>query len=1337
MKCYLYPLLCLLCAFTCLLAEAFPIETPISSLQFKPVEVSSELPREAPLYITRHSNGSQWLFYSDKLIRRHGSLLESKKYPEAVISIFNQSPRIEAREVDKIILLSIDGFLLEVNAKSLNMNILEDFSSEKEIITGFESLSSGGIFLTTHKNVYLKKDIESKGIKQILNESLYPTKYKSIASFTTFKAYSGDVWVGSFFGNLFRVSLDSESNLIYERFDLKFEERNIIYSIAQYDEQTLLLGTSKGLFELDLLQQKLNPIIGDEELIEVSDLTINSGRLWFISNQKVYVYEPDKKIVTAVVGTTAFNSSAYVAQNISSDDEGLVWASLVGQGVFYYSSTFNFVQPLKSEILADTSGDFNFVKAIGEELVYSKGEKTYVYNGKSLRVFSGYSSTASKLATGVYVFGGLGNVRVVSENNSRTIEIPNMSSAVRDIIVDKDRRWWITTYETGAYLFFPDEGKFINIREEIGASSNIKYILNGENNNVHLFTDNEILVVSSIDGGLNQVASIPISAGITDIQSLGEEHLIFSRDNQVYLYNSNSLQFLPSDLDFHGERGCIIFTPNGEDDYLASIKNIGLKKFSTYKAKTKIFNKFEGVPNSGLDGKWCLTYKNHAVFSAYGSLFTFNSGGAEALAVKEPPSVITQGISFNGVFRKSFIQSVNQSDFPIKITFYASQLENQSATEYSYKVMGLHESWNNLQQQTLTIDSLPTGNYTLLIRARTGKNEWGDAAQYAFDVRPPFWLSMWAIIFYGLMLVGITYLFFIFKTRLLRQRAAQLEETVKERTYELQEVLNKKNDEFINISHEFKTPLTLILGPVNRLLSSNLSDENKGALETVKRNGFRLLRMVEQLLQLEKFRVDHVVSKQAIAVRPISKRIAESFSDLSREKGVFLKIGELDDEWLLFTPDAFEKIILNLLSNAVKYTEEKDTIEFSITRSENKKIKIVVSDTGIGISQEQQATIFERFTRILDSRAEQVTGAGIGLALVKELVDKHDGSIELSSEANMGTKFTITLPAYSASEKEKERFYSSDKLNEEILSLELQSLNSQTNEQIAHRNNSEIVSDDGRETILVVEDNPDMRCYIADTLSQRFNIHLASNGKEGIEMAKAIVPDLIVSDVMMPEMNGYEVCKKLKGCEVTSHIPLILLTARSDKKSRLEGWRNNADEYLTKPFDTEELNIRIDNLLSIRELLKSRLHSKIYTEIKSSIKKSEQVVNNKSIQRNMDLDPDSLLNSDSDWEEYEIRFVEKFSKEIEKNIDNPDLKVEQLAKALAVSERQLYRKLKGLLNVTPAEFLRNYRLNTAVNLLKDGESVSNVAFTVGFGSQSYFSRCFKAKYGVPPSEYVN
>ncbi len=684
--------------------------------------------------------------------------------------------------------------------------------------------------------------------------------------------------------------------------------------------------------------------------------------------------------------------------------------------------------------------------------------------------------------------------------------------------------------------------------------------------------------------------------------------------------------------------------------------------------------------------------------------------------------------------------NLNYTENVFAFTFSAMRFLHAEKIKYQFMLEGYDKEWNQVSadRRYANYTNIAPGNYIFKVKASNRFGEWGESeTRLPIYIASPWWQTPYAYVSY--VLLGLLSIYFItyYRTRLLIKRSEVLENQVKTRTEELSQekskverLLDKKNEEFANVSHEFRTPLTLILGPLKKLLLKSNSQEDSKRLETIQKNGFRLLRMVDQLLHLETFKLKSITQQRPIAMGKIIQVLTEAFKDVAKEKNIVIQQNKTLDVTFRFTPDAIEKITLNLLSNAIKYTPPRGLVTVITERTDNNELKLSVSDTGIGIPHNKLDSVFERYSRVLDKNSEKVTGAGIGLALVKELVETHSGHINISSELNQGTTIEIYLPIIDEVTALAEELY----LNDEAISMEVMNISSHNQTQnisshestLSKNNNAstELIADSFNshiKTILIIEDHADMRDYIQESISQEFNFLLAKNGVDGLKQAQEYIPDLIISDIMMPEMDGYEVTRTLRSQDTTNHIPIILLTARGDRESRLKGWHEQADEYLTKPFDDEELNIRINNLLSIRNILKKRFGQEIFT---SHLQTEESPASKNEAQ---DLDTQYSIQ--------QKEFIEKLNLAISELYQEPTLSIATIAKNVAMSERQFFRKLKSILDMSPTEYLRRYRLEKATYLLKQGKSASFTAFEVGFSSQSYFGKCFKAQFDISPAQY--
>ncbi len=538
----------------------------------------------------------------------------------------------------------------------------------------------------------------------------------------------------------------------------------------------------------------------------------------------------------------------------------------------------------------------------------------------------------------------------------------------------------------------------------------------------------------------------------------------------------------------------------------------------------------------------------------------------------------------------------------------------------------------------------------------------------------------------GLGLTALAGLFFFFQFRNRMKTNRKLKELDK-----------AKSTFFANISHEFRTPLTLIKGPVeDQLDSEKLSKNDRKNLLLAKSNTQRLESLVEQLLALSKLESGNLT----LRVQPgnLSNFIAaqaEAFSYSSKEKNISLEVSldskKENTDW--FDRDALEKILFNLLGNALKYTSEGGKVQISSLR-ERERYAFSVENTGSYLTESQQTRIFQRFYQ-----SDSVNpGTGIGLALTKELVELHKGTISVESSEGEGTRFRVEIP-----------IHKSDYSEDEILSEELQK-----SEAIVEPVSEEILEQhlstpEDAPILLVADDNAEIRNYVSSIFESTYQIKTASNGKEGLDLALEEIPDIIISDVMMPGLDGFEFTKKLKENEITSHIPIVLLTARSGDKDKLEGVHSGADSYVIKPFNAQLLKATVANLIENRRKLQSRFAQEVL------------------------LHPKDIAISSAD----EL-FLERLQKVMDQYLTNPDFSAEQFSKEMGVSRMQLHRKLKAITGQSTSEFLRSQRLKLAVTLLKENKAtISEIGYTVGFNDPSYFTKCFKQEFGTSPSDYFS
>lgn len=641
--------------------------------------------------------------------------------------------------------------------------------------------------------------------------------------------------------------------------------------------------------------------------------------------------------------------------------------------------------------------------------------------------------------------------------------------------------------------------------------------------------------------------------------------------------------------------------------------------------------------------------------------------------------------------------SLTHNQDTIGIEFAALHFADPSRNTIEYRLDGFEDKWSTARsgQRVATYTSLPWGDYTFRVRAANKDGVWGEEATLPITIITPVWARWWAIGAYIAFAFVLAWAYAQYRSAAANRRAQQLEATVNARTRELAErnqrveeqkatiehLLSRKNSLFANVSHEFRTPLTLILGPLDQLIEkAKNSSEQKPMFLRLRRNANRLLNLVDQLLFLARTTGSHYQTRETLRLDECVEYLVSSFQPLADEKNLQLTTTKCHAASVLANKDAVESMVSNLLSNAIKYTPAGGQIIVSLERLSD-TVKLSVSDTGRGLSISEQATIFERFTRLDEDRS--VEGTGIGLALVRELAEAHEGDIEVESVIGEGTTFSLILPLTAAAVPVQER------------------TEAPAPDQEAPGSGTSI-----RQNVLIIDDDRDMLEYVAECLEQDFHCIIASNGREGLELALELVPDVIVSDVMMPEVDGYELSRAIREDERLSHIPIILLSARGSRKSRIEGWNAYADDYLVKPFDHNELRARIHSLLKVRELLRTKVHGELVEHGKpTGLNKKEQA------------------------------FVDRLDVILERRYTEIGLSRADLASEMAVSDRQLQRKLKAIIDQNPSDYLREFRLRKAKGLLSQGEQVALAAEYCGFASPSQFGHAFKQRFGITPKKF--
>ncbi|SHE54615.1 Two component regulator propeller [Arenibacter palladensis] len=915
-------------------------------------------------------------------------------------------------------------------------------------------------------------------------------------------------------------------------------------------------------------------------------------------------------------------------------------------------------------------------------------------------------------------------------------------SSVWTGVEDNRHRLWFGLRTEGLSLLDPSTGQFKNYK-------NTAYIENGLASNFVfcLFIDskNRLLIGTSL--GLNYLEldkleelapdemefSVIKENGIegTGINYITEDHLgniWLGTDNGIFKLDEDLKTIRPYTTQNELPNNLVVGIKEDNNHNFWITTKSGLSLLNPITHQFRNFNEHDGLQGLEYQSKSIEKTKDgRIIIGGINGFNIFDPNNFELQSVTKLSPYITSfklnntkiypSDSVNGrVLLNKAINEVGEITLKydenyISFEFVALNYENPELVQYAYKMDGLDDDFIDTgNNRVVNLSNLKPGDYSFEVKASLD-GQWENAESSRIDIKilPPFWQTWWMKIIY--IIAGGLLFWTLINFYTLRVKASQRRELDK-----------TKLEFFVNVSHEFRTPLTLILNPVDKILSSVPdSDAVKSSALTIQRSARRLLHLVNQLLDYRK--MDVGMSPLQLEKGNIAKFCEDIFSlfeTLATRKDLNYSF-EADSPNLttLFDFDKVEKIITNLISNAIKFTERGGSIKVSVNKrsSTDKRkqrfwskkesleeyVEIIISDSGVGLDKEQLKNIFSRFYHP-DSTT---SGTGIGLNFTKALVGIHKGEITVESQRKKGTKFTVKLPLNYDLEPENV-----ENIKNEFL---INSMNAVEYEMsIAGSDPTPItkkVKDKNTKlpTVLIVEDNNELRRHLASDLQDEYDIKEAENGRKGLKIAKKIFPDLIISDVMMPKMDGFELCKEIKKDFDTCHIPVLLLTARSLDNDRIEGYESGADGYLAKPFVTSVLKARISNLLATKNRLRER-----FAEIGGLFPSSEVTSNN-----------------------IDEVFLDKATKTIIKNISNMDFKQEDLSKELGVGRSQLYRKINSLTGNNPSHFIRTIRLRYASELLQNNQySIKEVTYMSGFNSTAYFSKTFRELFNMTPTEFM-
>ncbi|NEU68126.1 hybrid sensor histidine kinase/response regulator transcription factor [Spirosoma agri] len=675
----------------------------------------------------------------------------------------------------------------------------------------------------------------------------------------------------------------------------------------------------------------------------------------------------------------------------------------------------------------------------------------------------------------------------------------------------------------------------------------------------------------------------------------------------------------------------------------------------------------------------------------------------QPVSVTDPDSPLRQDINATREIVLNHRQNFLSFDFA------ALQFNHSGKNQYRYKLTGLDKDWvYNGNQASATYTNLPPATYSFVVNASNTSGVWSpNTHQIRIVIKPAPWATWWAYTIYALLLLGAIVAFI--RIRINRVRLQSRMELREQESIQLKNIDEIKSRFFSNITHEFRTPLTLILTPLDQLLKEVSDPRHHNRLAMVHRNASQLLRLINELLDLAKLETGSLtVTPSQGDLAEFLERTVSTFEEAAQRKDIRLRVYyQLAQRLYWFDTDKVEKIINNLLANALKFTDRAGSIDvdfftFSVPNpypssnlpAQNDMLRIIIRDTGIGIPEHKLSFIFNRFYQVNQAEKPELVGSGIGLALVKELVDIMQGTIKVDSKPGQGSRFTIELPCQPVHAPE-----TTPNVNEP---------NADQSSDLLVASPFDVTSPADLPHLLLVEDNDDIAEFVTDILRADWHVQRASNGRQGVEAALTYGPDLVISDVLMPELDGYELCRQLKSNPITNHIPILLLTAKSSIESRVEGLAAGADDYLAKPFQVDELRWRVRNRLEQQRRFSQHFRARLLSEGHV---------------------PSVSTTPEDD-------FMNKVYAVLNDRLGDTTFGVEPLAVAVNMSRMHLNRKVKALTGLSPIELIRAVRLNKASEMLLTNVPISDVAYAVGFDTPAYFSKVFKEHHGLTPSEYV-
>ncbi|MEO8534831.1 MAG: two-component regulator propeller domain-containing protein [Flavobacterium sp.] len=1175
------------------------------------------------------------------------------------------------------------------------------------------------------------------------------------------KTKKGEIWVGTTKG-LCKLASRKKGKLSFKNFPLNNTDLLNVQAIEEDAQGDLWIGTkNKGLLKLNKTTNQFVSFLPEEKYREINtdirSLAIdNEGSLWIGAYDGIYIYGKDKNVQK--INNSNNSNGIDKVKSVFVDKKGSVWIGCYYKGVNIWDvSNVNFSNynqnskkiPMSfdvvSSIITDKNKNIYFGTEGGGITIYNQNtSKTSYINSTTGQGNKNDIKSMSLSPDNILWIGTFSKGLSAYNTVSKRIEDNRISSELQKIVketgvysikTEANGIVWIGTFGKGLIRYNSIDKTFTiigndNTKANFLTNNIIRTILADKKNRLWVGTQNGLNCIS-----LNNFKTSPytIKHYFFDNPSLsGDDILTLFQDSQNKIWVGTKAKGLHY---FDGKKfnrinlragNTIITSVHSilEDDNknLWISTNQGIIKYSTVQKTVVLYDQKDGLASNEFNDNSSLKLDSNTFYFGSPSGATYFDAKKISINNYAPQVLITnlkiknQTINPNDTaeileksigYTKDITLDYDKANF--SISFAIPNYIRSKNNQYSYRLIGLENNWTTTKNSEAIFAIQNPGTYVFEVKGANNDGVWNSTpTTLTVTVNPAPWRSLWAFLLYGIVIgLGLYGLMWIFKSKARLKQKLELEYLETER---IEENNRAKLDFFTNISHEFRTPLTLILGPLQQILADyNGTNEMYKKLLVIEGSANHLLSLINRLMDFRKLENHQVTLESANGnIVKFTKEIFLSFIEYAKDGGYNYTF-EADEEEILVYFDRYklERVFYNLISNAFRYTPKGGNIGIKI-RHDNEHLFIAVEDSGVGIAEQHIDKIFDLFFEIPMHNNVQKNynkGTGIGLSIVKNIVKLHKGSIDVINKKSEGVIFTVTLPMGREHLQEEEiikDFRISDDIEQYTAQLE-------TGEITEPEDIDDFVVNAEKQTILIVEDHKVLRNFMKNLLKKDYNIIVADNGKTALEKALQQVPNLIISDVIMPEMVGTELCSRIKENLKTSHIPVILLTSRSSLVYKFEGLESGADDYISKPFNLIEFKLRVKNLLNSTERLKAKFSSQ-----------------------------DSFVPSEITVSSLDEELLKKAFKIVEDNISNEQFDIPFFCSELGVSRTMLFLKVKAWTNFTPNEFIHEIRLKRAAQLLEQNKlNISEVSYKVGFNNPKYFSKCFQKRYGETPSQFAD